>query len=276
MKYIVVAALCALVLGVSTAVGGSSQATRPHGSLGIKNGVIYACVETKGGGATLGDLKLSNCHKGFKRVSWNVRGPKGARGVGTPGPAGPQGPQGAGGAKGDKGDKGDPGAAAFGTFGPYHIANRDDTGCGGTEVWAHDTEDRYYVVTPAQDGTGYFVTRYDAKGSFTTIPGAHHPGDCGNTFDQSPETGSFNGVWTRKVTHDMSGFDYNPDATPAGNSWVDFLGAVFNLPASIADPNAATPAPTTSYEFDYYVCGYHWRDAFYGGSFEGGGSIGDC
>src|SRR5690242_1131132 len=116
MKYIVVAALCALVLGVSTAVGGSSQATRPHGSLGIKNGVIYACVETKGGGATLGDLKRSNCHKGCKRASWNVRGAKGARGLGTPGPAGPQGPKGAGGAKGDKGDKGDPGAAAFGTF----------------------------------------------------------------------------------------------------------------------------------------------------------------
>jgi hypothetical protein len=106
MKYIVVAALVALVVGVSTAVGGGSRATRPHGSLGIKNGVIYACVETRGGRATLGDLKLSHCHKGFRRISWNIRGPKGARGVGTPGPAGPQGPAGAAGAAGPQGPQG--------------------------------------------------------------------------------------------------------------------------------------------------------------------------
>lgn len=112
MKYIVVAALVALVVGVSTAVGGSSHGTRPHGSLGIKNGVIYACVETRGGRATLGDLKLSHCHKGFKQIAWNIRGPKGARGVGTPGPAGPQGPAGAAGAQGPPGQTGPPGPPA--------------------------------------------------------------------------------------------------------------------------------------------------------------------
>lgn len=109
MKYIVVAALVALVVGASTAVGGSSHVTQPHGKLGIKNGVIYACVETSGGSPTLGDIKLSHCHKGFKRIAWNIRGPKGARGVGTPGPAGPQGPAGAAGAAGPQGPQGPPG-----------------------------------------------------------------------------------------------------------------------------------------------------------------------
>src|SRR6476659_5203941 len=281
MRYILLAMAVALAVGGTTALAGSSSGAHHQMRLGITNGVIHACVETGGGNATIGDIKLNHCHKGFRQISWNIRGPKGARGASTPGPAGPQGPAGAAGAagakgdKGDKGYKGDPGIPAFGTYGPYHIT-RDDTGCDGVEIWAHDTEDRFYVINPAQDGKGYFVTRYDAKGSFTTIPQAHHPGDCEKTFDGSPETGSFNGVWTRKVTHDMSGFDYNPDAVPSGNSWVEFLGSVFKLPPSIADPNSATPAPTTSYEFDYYVCGFHWRDAFYDGSFESSGSIGDC
>jgi hypothetical protein len=76
-------------------------------------------VETHGNKQTLGDLKLANCHKGFKPIAWNIRGPRGLRGVssvgkqGPPGPAGPagaQGPQGAQGiqgAQGPKGDKGD-------------------------------------------------------------------------------------------------------------------------------------------------------------------------
>jgi hypothetical protein len=158
------------------------------------------------------------------------------------------------------------------------LTNRDDTGCDGVEVWAHDTEDRLFTVEAAQDGTGYIVTRYDVKGTFTTVPGTHHPGDCTHTFD-SPDTGTFNGVWTRQVTSDMDeGFDYNPDAQmPATGSWVDFLGAFFGLPPSIADPNSPTAAPTLSYEFDYYnSCGDHWRDAFYDGASSGGGSIGDC
>jgi hypothetical protein len=103
--------------------------------------------------------------------------------MGSTGPAGPAGPAGSAGVqgpKGDKGDKGDrgPAGSSVDTFGPVHIVNRDDTGCEGTEVWAHDTEDRFYVVDPSQDGTGYTVTRYDVHGTFTTIPRAHHPGDC--------------------------------------------------------------------------------------------------
>jgi hypothetical protein len=52
---------------------------------------------------------------------------------------------------------------------------------------------------------------------------------------------------------------------------------VFGISEEAADPNSASPAPTTSYEFDYYnACGDHWRDAFYSASFTGGGSIGNC
>jgi hypothetical protein len=227
-------------------------------------------VETHGNKQTLGDLKLANCHKGFKPIHWNIKGPKGAAGgAGTPGPQGPQGPQGSQGPKGDKGDKGDRGAPTPGTFGPVHLVNREDTGCGGTEVWAHDTMNRFYVVNAAQDGSGYFVTRYDVDGTFTTVVGAHHPGDCTNAFD-SADIGTFNGVWTRKVTGE---FDYNPDAAmPASGSWDDFIAAAFA-------GNGESPTVTDiSYEFDYYnACGDHWRDAAYPyPNIVDSGSIGNC
>ncbi len=107
MRYILVAVGVALLVGATTALGGSNRIAQNHVRLGITNGVIHACVETGGNHATIGDIKLNHCHKGFKAISWNVRGPKGARGASTPGPQGQQGPQGAAGPKGDKGDKGD-------------------------------------------------------------------------------------------------------------------------------------------------------------------------
>src|SRR5215471_2078433 len=124
MRYLVVAGFVALLVSVSAALGegasnqraksplralggtGSSHAT---GSLGVRNGVIYACVETHGGGTTVGDIKLSHCQKGYKPLVWNIRGPKGVRGgAGTPGPQGPQGPQGASGPAGPPGPAGTP------------------------------------------------------------------------------------------------------------------------------------------------------------------------
>jgi hypothetical protein len=288
MRYFIVAALVALAVGASTALAGSAGTTgtkASHGKLGVKNGVISACVETDGNGATIGDIKLNHCHKGFRKISWNIRGPKGARGASTPGPAGPQGPGGSAGAagpqgaqgaqgpqgpQGPKGDKGPAGTAALGTYGPVHFTNRDDTGCDGVEVWAHDNEDRYFVVTPAQDGLGYFVTRYDLNGTFTTVEGAHHPGDCQNTFDNLPDDGTFNGVWTKKISGD---FDYNPDKTmPASGTWDDFIATFFS-PHDGNDPTQTD----ISYEFDYYSCGYHWRDAAYPyPTIVDSGSIGDC
>jgi hypothetical protein len=107
MRYMLVAVALALLIGATTALGGSTRIAQKQVRLGITNGVIHACVETGGNHATIGDIKLNHCHKGFKAISWNIRGPKGARGASTPGPQGQQGPQGAAGSKGDKGDKGD-------------------------------------------------------------------------------------------------------------------------------------------------------------------------
>ena len=293
------AAAVVVAFAAVASIAGASDTARP----GVHNGVITACVEppTKGNKATSGDLNVVVCLKGARRISWSIRGPKGPAGpagsagaAGAQGPAGAKGdtgaagPAGANGAQGPRGDTGPAGAtgpqgikgdAAFGTFATVHLTDREDTGCDGVEVWAHDTEDRLFTVDAAQDGSGYIATRYDVHGTFTTVPGAHHPGDCANTFD-SADTGTFNAVWTRKITSNMEGFDYNPDAAmPASTSgsWVDFLGAFFGLPASIADPNGANPAPTLSYEFDYYnSCGDHWRDALYSTASSTSGSIGDC
>ena len=69
-------------------------------------------METHGNNQTLGDLKLANCHKGFKPIAWNIRGRKGARGVSTPGPQGPQGPQGSQGVQGPAGPPGPAGTPA--------------------------------------------------------------------------------------------------------------------------------------------------------------------
>jgi hypothetical protein len=215
-------------------------------------------------------------------------GPVGPRGAqGAQGPVGPQGPKGDTGAtgaagpkgdkgdQGDKGDTGDAGPLVPGNFGPLSYTGQEDKGCfdtdgehasEGQDVWAHDSADRYFVVTAAQDGSGYFVTRYDANGEFTTIPGAQYArsGPCEAAVYTEAQTGSFNGVWTKKVTGD---FDYNPDAAPESHSWDDFLSAVFDG-GNVTD---------VSYEFDYYnSCGDHWRDAYYDGSFTGGGFIGEC
>jgi hypothetical protein len=183
-----------------------------------------------------------------------------------------KGPKGDTGARGPQGPKGDTGV---GGFGPVHLSNQTDNGCAtsaGQEAWAKTASDRSYTVEPLADGSGYQVTRYDLNGTFKTIPGAKHPGcDDVGTFS-GVENGTWTGVWTRTVTSDMAGFDYNPDADlPASGTWNDFLTAVFNL-----DPNA--DPTTTSYEFDYYNndCDAHWRDSFYSGSFEGSGTIEDC
>jgi hypothetical protein len=89
MKYLVVSALVVvLVVGVSTALGGRAGRSQPD-PLGVRHGVIFACVETHGPAPTIGDIKLSHCHKAYKPIVWNIRGPQG-----EPGPAGPQGPAG--------------------------------------------------------------------------------------------------------------------------------------------------------------------------------------
>jgi hypothetical protein len=288
MKIILVGACFALFAGATIALAAGDGAARTGTAFGVRNGVIYACVETRGNNQTLGDLKLGNCHKGFRRIAWNIRGPRGPRAPssagkqGPPGPAGPAGAQGAQGArgaqglqgqKGDKGDKGDKGEPAFGTFGPVHITGREDTGCVTDEPtqtpWALDNEDRLYVVAASQDGSGYTVTRYDTHGTFKAIVGRQHPGCTDSANFTTATTGTWNGVWTQKV---VGKFDFNPDAAmPADPSWDSFLTAVFGV--TLADTTSV------SYEFDYYdSCGDHWRDAQYtpNDPSNESGTIGDC
>ena len=128
MKKTIILLIAAMAVIIAAGASAGSTGAASHGSkasavsqgkLGVRNGVIYACVETRGNKQTLGDLKLANCHKGFKSIAWNIRGPRGLRGVssvGRQGPAGPAGPagaqgpqgvQGIQGAQGPKGDKGD-------------------------------------------------------------------------------------------------------------------------------------------------------------------------
>ena len=122
MKHIFVAALVALVIGVSAALGGGARQGGPSGQGGssggagsshqlpVRNGRIFACVETSGGGTTVGDIKLSHCHRGYKPLVWNIRGRRGIRGPrgirGIRGAAGATGAQGAHGAQGSQGPKG--------------------------------------------------------------------------------------------------------------------------------------------------------------------------
>jgi len=292
MKTILIATCVALLTGATIAFASGDRAAGTGSKLGVHNGVIYACVETKGNGETLGDLKLDNCHKGFKRIAWNIRGPRGVRGVsgaGRQGPAGPtgpagaqgaQGPAGPGGATGPQGPKGDKGAQgpSIGTFGPVDLT-AEDHGCitddpgNPNNPWANTTENRSYVVTPAQDGSGYFVTRYDLNGAFTAIIGRQHPGCTDAATFTKATKGTWNGVWTQKVS---GKFDYNPDATiDASNAtWDQFVAHVFG------DDGAASPTVTfVSYEFDYYdSCGDHWRDAQYDPNDPSNesGTIGNC
>lgn len=86
MRYLVIAVFVALAVGVSTALAGSES------SLGVRHGVIFACVETHGTHPTVGDIKLNHCRRGYKPLTWNIRGRTGPRGpAGAPGQQGPPG-----------------------------------------------------------------------------------------------------------------------------------------------------------------------------------------
>ena len=169
-------------------------------------------------------------------------------------------------------------ADVLGLFGPVHLEDREDTGCAtddpSLDPWALSSMDRYFTVEPAEDGTGFMVTRYDMNGTFTTVTGGQHPGceDAG-LFVDSPESGVWQGIWTQKVT---GNFDYNPNATiPANPTFDNFIAEFFTASGGAPD------VEHISYEFDYYlVCALpgsmHWRDQSYDGAFTSEGTIGDC
>ena len=68
-----IAAFVVLFVSATIALASGDRPSQTASKLGVRNGVIYACVETNGSSATLGDLKLSNCHKGFRKIAWNIR-----------------------------------------------------------------------------------------------------------------------------------------------------------------------------------------------------------
>jgi Collagen triple helix repeat (20 copies) len=212
---LVLLATAALAGVTGASSNGSKASSGSQGKLGIRNGVIYGCVETHGSKQTLGDLKLANCHKGFKAIAWNIRGPKGARGVGTPGPQGPQGPQGSQGSqgppgpKGDQGDKGDPGSPGLPGVVVTHVTGGDSSHCGPD--WANDDYNRTLQFIPQNDGTIQVVRTYD--GTFTTIAGAPQPNPAvcppGSPLQTGGVTGTFKGFDVVVVT----GGVFTPNAT---------------------------------------------------------------
>jgi hypothetical protein len=216
-----------------------------------------------------------------------LQGPAGAKGAtGAPGATGTQGPAGAAGAKGATGNTGDTGATghagpagpvgprgavgpSVGTFGPFALTHDDAGSCDGPvgsdrgELWADDTESRYFTVQARPDG-GFNVTRNDVDGHFTARIGAHTPTDCDEVFTQAVK-GTFSGYEVFMV----SGGSYLPDAVvPATATNDEFVAAVF--------PGATVEL--TAYEFDYRSsCGETWQDK---GrpvtAITGSGNITDC
>ncbi len=79
----------------------------------VKNGVVHACMKTKGKRKVVGTIRIVNSAKECRRkkgetaLTWSLLGPTGTEGgARTTGPAGPQGPTGTTGAQGVRGETG--------------------------------------------------------------------------------------------------------------------------------------------------------------------------
>lgn len=291
-KYIAVIVALLTVGVVSIASAGGPVSGRS--TLGVSNGVITACVEPtiKGDAHTSGDIKLNHCQPGYKKLSWNIKGPKGDAGPagadgknGTNGPVtagapGAQGPAGPAGPKGDRGATGAAGASAFGQFGQYDKTAPDSGTCPGPEgsdhgeFWADDTAKVWYVVTQKPNGSGEFTVTQYTQGKFVATPGTHYPGNAGPGQDRScsggqdvfttATTGDFRGVWTKIVHGGQFAFDATCDASCS--TWDGFIAKVFPGSTQYHD----------SYEFDYRdSCGDTWNDTDRAGGVSGGNIL-DC
>lgn len=160
--YLVIASLFAVAVIASGAIAGGTNPTANNRPLGVKAGVITACVEpfNRRDLRTSGDLKLSHCGKGFKKLSWNIRGRQGPAGRagkrGAPGPGGATGSQGPAGPVGAQGPKGDTGSQGLrgdpGPQGPRgDKGDKGDTGAAGSDAPA---EEYGVAIVRVQRGTG--------------------------------------------------------------------------------------------------------------------------
>ena len=269
-RLLAVAAFILLTTGALVGVtGASDQGSKASAgsqrNLGIRNGVIYACVETHGNNQTLGDLKLANCHKGFKAIAWNIRGPRGLRGVssvgkqGPPGPAGPagaQGPQGAQGIQGAQGPKGDKGLSVPGVV-ITHVTGGDSSHCG--DDWANDDYTRTLQFIPQNNGTIQVVRSYN--GTFTTIADAPQPNPA--SCPGPPQTGGITGTITGFDVVVVTGGVFTPNATCPDPCTTTAMLATF-FPGTPAA--AATVNDGWEYQYDAGPAG-HWvnRSAVRGG-----------
>lgn len=105
----ILAGLCVTVWFFPPAAGAAVPAS---------DGVIHACMLTKGKKATRGLLRVvpsaAACKKrrGERPLQWSVAGPAGQQGSGATGAGGPAGPAGPAGPRGETGAPGLPGSAA--------------------------------------------------------------------------------------------------------------------------------------------------------------------
>jgi hypothetical protein len=254
MRYLVIATLVVLAVGVSTALGGSASSSHAKSSLGIRHGVIFACVETHGNKATLGDIKLNNCRRGFKPLAWNIRGRKGASGVGTPGPQGPQGPP------GQQGPPGPPGRSVPGVV-VTHVTGGDSSHCGGD--WANDDYTRTLQFIPQDDGTIQVVRSYN--GTFITIAGASQPNPptCPGPLQVGGVTGTIKGYDVVVVT----GGVFTPDGVCPDPCTTAAMRATF-FPAEGGPPATSVVDEGWEYQYDAGAHGF-WvnRSSARGGDF---------
>jgi hypothetical protein len=266
-RLLAVAALVLLTTGALAGVTGASShgskaSAVSQGGLRVRNGVIYGCVETHGNKQTLGDLKLANCHKGFKPIHWNIKGPKGAAGgAGTPGPQGPQGPQGSQGPAGPKGDKGDTGPPGLSVPGVVatHVTGGDSSHCGGD--WANDDYTRTLQFIPQDDGTIQVVRSYN--GTFTTIAGAHQPNP--NPCPGPPQMGGVTGTIKGYDVVVVTGGVFTPNATCPDPCTTAAMRTTF-FPADGGPPATSVVNDGWEYQYDAGAAGF-WvnRSAARGG-----------
>jgi hypothetical protein len=174
---VIVVVVFAVVAAVAAA--SNAQPARSARTPGIHNGVITACIEppTNANKATSGDLNMVRC-KAARKISWNIRGPRGLRGpagpAGAHGSQGPAGTRGETGAAGPAGSQGPPGPtgpqgpAGAGATLTTTVATSQDASGQAVDSTAHATAD-CPTGTVLTGGGGTVSNSAGAQGSVQLI-----------------------------------------------------------------------------------------------------------